>query len=79
MLCEEYDSAHASIADLVELFDQDFNISNCMEIGNLGAGAMSTSAQENINLWLELELSEQVAAEFKLPELLEASVINEHN
>ena len=50
-----------------------------MEIGNLGAGAMSTSAQENINLWLELELSEQVAAEFKLPELLEASVINEHN
>lgn len=50
-------------------------------MSRLGAGAMSTSAQGNNILTPEFELSEQTlaAAQFKLPEIVEASVLDEHN
>ena len=63
----DYDSAHASIADWVDMFDQ----------SRLYGGVKSTSARAEVE-GIEFELSEE-QAQFKLPAMDDFSVIDPLN
>ena len=81
LLQDDYDSAHASIADWVDLFEQEQGVGvvqSRLGVGACGFAAMSTSMMQPA-LTPEFELSEIAALPFKLPELVEVSAIDEHN